>query len=130
MIYQDGSVSIDTSFARFGSKSYAVKQINTVDVRARQVRGKGWGALWLLIGVICIAQGWSKPGGGEGAGTGVIVFGAVLVGVAALLLRRPNIYEYDLMLRTSSGEAQAYTTKDAATIGRLRAAIEQAISAR
>eukprot|EP00456_Euglypha_rotunda_P014398 TRINITY_DN14515_c0_g1_i1.p3 TRINITY_DN14515_c0_g1~~TRINITY_DN14515_c0_g1_i1.p3 ORF type:complete len:107 (+),score=20.44 TRINITY_DN14515_c0_g1_i1:876-1196(+) len=54
------NVSVDKDFARFGSKSYAINKINTVDVRER----KPYGQLGMFIfGVLCFIFGMAALGG-------------------------------------------------------------------
>ena len=40
--YQRGHVTVDDNFARFGSKSYAINKITSVDVRMHEKRRSGW----------------------------------------------------------------------------------------
>jgi len=43
MYYERGDISVDDNFARFGTKSYAINKINSVDVRSRAMAaGCGW----------------------------------------------------------------------------------------
>jgi len=125
MHYQNGGIVVDDDFVRFGSKSYAINKINTVDVRARKVRGKGLAYGIGAIGLLLLIGGF-----GEKGSSGMIVFGVVMLGLAALLYRRPDVYEYSLFLMTSSSEAQAFKTNDVDEVTNLRAAIEAAMMTR
>ncbi|MFC0206414.1 DUF6232 family protein [Novosphingobium soli] len=123
MIYQQGNVSVDSNFARFGSKSYAIDKINSVDVRVETKQGCLWGAL-AVISVFCFF-------GAIGAGTiGAWVAFLFFAGLTVLAyMKRPKPV-YHLMLATSSGEVQATNAGDREAIGELRAAIETAMTQR
>lgn len=122
MLYQNGSISIDNDFARFGSKSYAIDKINTVDVRFTKPGAMGW-VICTFIAAIAI---WAGLGGG---GAGSVVVGVIFAGIAVMLYRNAQVKTYKLYLVTSSSEAQAFETRDEDEIGSLRASIEQAIAA-
>lgn len=130
MIYEQGSVKVDRHFARFGSKSYAIDKINSVDVREETKTGCAWGffaavsALMLLIAI-----GATGSGDSASASTGWVLF-AASAGVTFMLYKNRPKPVYHLMLATSSGEIQATNTGDREAVMELRAAIESAMSTR
>ena len=132
MRYQNGDISIDDDFARFGSKSYAIDKINSVDVRsARTGSGCGaflCGAVTVLLALFGVA-GWTAPNGHT--------FGGIALAVAALFgflswrsYQAAKIVIYTLYLTTSSNEGQATQSIDQDEISAMRAAVEMAMAAR
>lgn len=132
MRYQNGDIAIDDDFARFGSKSYAIDKINSVDVRSAKV-GTGCGAF--LLGAIAVAcaligvAGWTAPNGHT--------FGGIALALAALFgllawrsSRAANVMNHTLFLTTSSNEGQATQSTDLQEIQAMRSAIESAMAAR
>ncbi|MFW2829873.1 DUF6232 family protein [Sphingomonas sp. ID0503] len=117
-------MTIDRDFARFGSKSFAINKINTVDVREKKLRGKGAAIAVGVVAAVLLLAAYS--GQGEGFG----VFGAIAAIVAVLMYRRRDIYEYGLILVSSSSEEQLLTTRDRDEIDTLRAAVEKAMVGR
>lgn len=72
-----GNVSVDAHFARFGSKSYAINKINSVDIR--EARPHGEGAIWVwgllsLISMLAFVGSLSSP---EGISVGGLVLAAI-----------------------------------------------------
>jgi hypothetical protein len=126
-------VSIDRDFARFGSKSFAINKINTVDVQARRPHSQnaffGWG-LAAAISLLLFAGGSENPNAG-GGGTALAVFLCALFGFLAFRAwKRSKIVEYQLFLVTSSGAVQAIKSEDASMIDGLRDRIERAMTGR
>ena len=125
-------VSVDRDFARFGSKSFAINKINTVDVRARHPHGQGavygWG-LTALFFLLLFAGGNKGPNA-----TPLTVFGLVLCALFGFLAykawKRSQIIEYQLFLVTSSGAVQAIKSEDPSMIDELRDRIERAMAGR
>ena len=119
ILYESGSIKVDRDFARFGSKSYSIDKINTVDVRIVPPGTCLPIFLMFLSGffilVALIAQN-------EGLG----LFG-MIIGIAAYGVYKSRKTEYSLFLVTSSSEAQAYSTTDWSQIDELRKAIELAM---
>jgi len=116
-------VSVDRDFARFGAKSYAIKQINSVEVRRRYPNGQGAMFVFGLLAVICVVSGAAA------GGSGVLIAVGLLSGVLAFgFWQRSKIIEYQLFLMTSSSETQAISSRDPGTIDALRDRIEQAIA--
>lgn len=125
--YQNGDITIDNNFARFGAKSFAINKINSVEVRSETVPGsKAYRALWTLAAVFVILT-ISNIVQGEAA-TGSFVAAAVL-GLLGFFMweKRHDVTTHRLFLVTSSAEAQAFVTHDWNDITELRTAIEDAM---
>ncbi len=124
MSFVDGNVSVDEDFARFGSKSYAINKINSVEVRVAYPHGRT--AMW-AFGILAVLM--LSFAAGEGGTTALII--AVVTGALALWAwKRSKLRLFQLYVMTSSSEAQAYQSqKEAETIA-LRDAIERAMAAR
>ncbi|WP_344699538.1 DUF6232 family protein [Sphingomonas limnosediminicola] len=126
------SVSVDRDFARFGSKSFAINKINTVEVKARHPHSQNAYFGWGLIGIICLLlfMGGEK-GSGVSSGT---VFALLLCAFFAFLAyrawKRSKIIEYQLFLVTSSQAVQAIKSEDGSMIEGLRDRIERAMAGR
>jgi hypothetical protein len=118
--YQNGSITVDEDFARFGSKTYSIDKINTVDVRVSVPSQAGW----IILGLLGI--GFFLPSALAGELV-MAFFGIVLLGAAYIVWRGAQLRTYKLFLVTSSSEAQAFETRDEGEISQLRSAIEQAI---
>ena len=114
---KDIAVSVDSDFARFGSKTYAINKINSIEVRRRYPYGQGAILLFALLAIACLL-------GGAATFVLVIIFG----GLAVWAWRRSRIVEYQLFLMTSSSEAQAIASRDGDMIDRLRDRIERAMT--
>jgi hypothetical protein len=123
-------VSVDRDFARFGSKSYAINKINSVDVRAhhphRQSAALGWG----LAASICLLVAFAQSDNSTGTGnTAAFLFLGMLFGFLAYRAsQRSKIVEYQLFLMTSSSETQAIVSEDGDMIHELRQRIERAMA--
>ena len=131
MRYQSDDVTVDDTFARVGSKSYAINKINSVDVRSKKKPGKwSWAVWWFLAfvigmpGIIQFAQG--DPGNGIGSLLVTGLFG--FLGWRSYQKRHPT-FSYELFLMTSSNEVQAFTTDSKDEVLKLRGAIEDAMAA-
>jgi Family of unknown function (DUF6232) len=124
-------VSVDRDFARFGSKSFAINKINTVDVKARHPHSQNSFFGWGLLSVICLLI---LVGGGQGAGSGgpaAALFISVVCGALAFRAwKRSKVVEYQLFLVTSSQAVQAIKSEDPEMIHGLRDRIERAIAGR
>ena len=130
MLYKDGDVSIDETFARFGSKSYAIDKINSVDIR-HKVRG---GCAWVFAGIIGLfLLLMAIFAGKDGSFASAVVIGGLGLGALYWALRahrESEVCDYTLYLTTSSSEAQAMQTTDRDEIHLMRAAIESAMAAK
>lgn len=121
VIYQHGQVSVDSHFARFGSKSYAIDKINSVDVRVENKQG----CLWVALAIVAMFAFFAAVG--AGSFTGWSVFGFFVLMTVLAYQKRPRP-KYHLMLATSSGEVQATTGGERDEIMELRAAVEKAMT--
>jgi hypothetical protein len=123
-------VSVDRDFARFGSKSYAINKINSVDVRARHPHSQTAALGWGLAAAICliIAFGQSSASADTGDPAAVLCFGALFGFLAFRAWKRSKVVEYQLFLVTSSGAVQAIKSEDPSVIDGLRNRIERAMS--
>lgn len=119
MRYQNGDISVDDDFARFGAKSYAINKINTVEVRKEEPK-LGTAAGMALIGLILVLISIRD------FNIGLIGIGLVLLGAAYLIFRGAGP-TYRLFLMTSSSEVQAFETQDEDQVIELRNAVEAAM---
>ncbi|AIT79119.1 DUF6232 family protein [Novosphingobium pentaromativorans] len=126
MVYQRGTVSVDVHFARFGSKSYAIDKINSVDVRVEHKSGCLWIALLFLTILFALAA-MGAAVSSEGDSTASWGITAILAVITVLAYRSRPKPTYHLMLATSSGEVQATKSQDDEAIYELRTAIEAAM---
>lgn len=123
-MFQDGGVSVDDRFARFGAKSFAINKINSVEVRRTTKHGgKGYIAFW-AIAVMFAGTAFSVKDM-----TFNLVLAAICLGFGYLSwTKRHDVHTYRLFLVTSSAEAQAFETNDQRQIFELRQAIEEAMA--
>jgi len=119
-VYQDGDITIDEDFARFGSKSFAINKINTVDVREK--KGSITPVLVLLIIFLLTATHWFEI---KTFGSGAVAL--FFLACTALAWKFALITHYQLFLMTSSSQAQAYSTTDKRRVMKLREAIERSM---
>jgi hypothetical protein len=122
--YHRGEVRVDKDFARFGSKTYAINKINSVEIRSDL---KGTNAGWVLCGIVAIV-------------TLILIFGepsvtkalvlAAFAGMAYYFFKESRKVIYKLYLMTSSSEAQALQSEDKDEIEELQHAIETAMTGR
>lgn len=125
--YQRAHVTVDDHFARFGSKSYAINKITSVDVKVNERRSSGWTVLGIL-GAFLLLVGIGMIEGGNSAGWGVLIIGAGMVAGASILYPKRISRTYVLMLATAAGEVQATMSADGDAIAELREAIETRIA--
>lgn len=122
-----GDIVIDEHFARFGSKSYSLDKINTVDVRSHRVGGIGWiflgfiGVLFLLAGLGNLVEGLTN------AVWVSLAVSAVCLALAYNSRKKANTVWHQLILATSNGDAQAMQSTNSDEVLALRAAIEKAM---
>ena len=121
------AVSVDRDFARFGSKSFAINKINTVDVQERYPYAQSAVFVWGLLALLSL-------GFLGGASAGGILFVLMLSAFFGFLAYRAwvksKIIEYQLFLVTSSHSVQAIKSQDGPMIESLRTKIEQAMAGR
>lgn len=116
------AVTIDEHFARFGSKSYAIDKINSVEVRERKPHGTNGATICAILAIVCLFSGINPF-------NGVLFIAAVLFVVLTYFLwRRSNQREYQLILMTSSSEAEAISSNERSVIDGLRRQIEDAMT--
>jgi hypothetical protein len=121
------AVSVDNDFARFGSKSYAINKINSVEVRERKPHGKAGAIICGFLGLIFVMGGLGSFASPQGASIGSFVLAALFVALAYWQWQRSKICEYLLFLMTSSSETQAFVTRDQDEVIDLRGKIEGAM---
>lgn len=122
------TVSVDNDFARFGSKSYAINKINSVEVRTHKPHGTLSAFLCGILGLLMLLSwlGSSEPAQGSSSTTlGVAVLFLALAYWRWTLSKRRD---YRLFLMTSSSETQAITSADGQYIEDLRGKIEAAMA--
>ncbi|MBD8699284.1 hypothetical protein IFT54_05570 [Sphingomonas sp. CFBP 13714] len=124
--FQSGVVSVDNKFARFGSKSFAVNKITSVDVRSEvtpaDTKWKGLAALAALLVIVAVTNLQIAPL--------CVLIALVLAYFAWVGFKKSKIKTvHRLFVVTSGSEVQAYETSDGNEIGDLREAIENAMIA-
>jgi len=113
--------SIDPDFVRFGQRAFAIRQINSIDVRRHYPHGRGLFYILTVVVVLCAL-------GGLGSGNRVAIGLAIALGLLAVLgWRRSRTVEYRLFLTTSSSEVQAVCSRDPSQIDEFRRQIEASI---
>ena len=130
MRYQNGDVSIDGDFARFGSKSYAIDKITSVDVRGRERQAGCVPVVLIIIGVFIglAAAGMFADDTKQAIVTGLVAVVLILWG--SRLQTKKRLTDYTLLLTTSSAEVQATQTTDGDEVAKMRTAIEAAMVAK
>lgn len=119
----DIGVSVDRDFARFGSKSYAINKINTVDVEQHRPHSRNAAIVWGFLALLTAAF---LAGGG--VSIGLVALFAFFAFMAWKAWQQSSIVEYRLVLATSSGSVQAVKSRDVDFIFDTRRQIEQAIA--
>ncbi len=121
--YERGNITVDDNFARFGSKSFAIDKVNSVEVRREKVSNSG-AALAVAATLICLLVALSSPGP-------ISIFLAIVFGLLAFHgYKNPPKDKHHLYLMTSSSEAQAFESTDVDEVRKLRNAIENAMVAK
>lgn len=119
-------ISVDDHFARFGAKSYAINKINSVEVRAVNPYGKGLMIAFALLAGIGFLTLMGDISGGQPF-VGALIVTALFGGFAYWAYRRSQIVDYHLFLKTSSLEAQAFSSRNPDEVIGLRDSIESAM---
>jgi hypothetical protein len=122
-------VSVDQNFARFGSKSYAINKINSVEVRKHQPHGLAGVIICAGLAIILLGNGLGQLTSADGEPSTSIIIGVIFGGLAWLFAKRHQIVDYQLFLMTSSSEAQAFQSRNEQEVTQLRSAIEGAMAA-
>lgn len=120
IIFSEQGVTIDRSLARFGGITYSISNINSVFIA-------NGGSPAILLWVVAVIVGLIGLNSFSNFLTAIVLLlVAGGIGYAAYKSKRKQV----LMLKTSSGDQQAFTTTDADLAGRMKVALEQAISKR
>ena len=129
--FRSGNVEVDDKFARFGSKSFAINKITSVDVRKEVTPAKQTFALLYAAAAVFLLFALNAALERDVANLPVLVGVALACGFIGYRLQRaarPSTL-YRLFLVTSGSETQALSTNDVAYIRDLRASIEDAMAA-
>ena len=111
-------IMISKTMARFGNVSYPVASIGAVSISKEKSMLARLGIVVGLIGLI------SFFGANKELALGWLVAGIALVVIGNVLIKTT------LMLRTASGNQQAYSSSDKEFVQQLKAAIETAVAKR
>ena len=111
------NIEITPELARFGETCYPIANIGAVSVSTKKIGYRLGGVFLCVIGVL-VAAFTESP-------WWLILS---LLGFASLF-KSPD-YEFTLILATSSGNRQAFTTRDKAEFDEVRSSLEAAIIAR
>lgn len=123
------SFSIDKNFARFGSKSYAIDKINTVDIRTEKPGSLFGSILLLILGMTLLLLSFGGfSAGDKGAALIMMGFSALVLWGSYSIAPTSSSGMHTLYLTTSSSESQAMNSKDRAVLEQLRARIEAAMA--
>ena len=117
--FQQGNISVDATMAKFGMTSYPIANIGSVSVEGveRMAKQIALGALMLLIGIFTIF-------------TITIGVGIFLVFLGVIIIVAGVLSPAKLILRTSSGDQQAFASRNKALVWEIKSAIEAAIASR
>lgn len=123
---ENGSITVDRYSARFGPKSCAIGNINSVEVRVFKPNGPIPIILCVIFGVIMFVL---SPGMNNTGQTAVLC----LLGVGALAFAywfytKIKVREFQLYLFTMAGQVQAFVNRDKGQMRSLRDSIEAAMS--
>ncbi|WP_135449518.1 DUF6232 family protein [Tabrizicola caldifontis] len=118
LMFSAGPIVISRTIAKFGDTSYPIANIGAVSIELAThplVIG-GW-----VLCAVALFQMFS----------GSFWFGLLLIAVgAALIWHFADKGKAKLMLRTSSGNQQAFESPDRALVQKLKSSIEEAIASR
>lgn len=118
VFFEHGNVKIDRALAKFQSTSYPIANIGSVSIREI---GPGIRA---PLGVLIALSGFIVAVAGKGA---ILGAGIILAGVVLYIKARPK---FAIILRTSSGDQQAFESTNKSLVVEVMAALEAAITAR
>lgn len=130
MRYQNGDIAIDDDFARFGSKSYAIDKINSVEVRVKARRGGCGGFVVLFFGIVFLIASLGMLATTPPGGTVGLVFTGLILWWGWRAIQASKLTDHTLVLTTNSGEAQATQGTDGEEIDKMRVAVEAAMRRR
>jgi hypothetical protein len=117
-VFRSGTIEITRSIARFGETSYPIANIGAVSVKDDPSHWVGVSGLLVIAGIIGFFGG--SPLWGI-----VLLSGAIVAGIIASTRGRLKV-----MLRTSSGNEQAFTSTNKELVRQVKAAIESAVASR
>lgn len=113
-------VAVDNDFVRFGSKSYAINKITSVEVR--QKKSENWGC---AVALLCFAT------------LAITLFAIAMPPLLILAIgsgflaykawQRAKRVTYQLFLITTASEAQAYESFSSEDVASLREQVEEAM---
>ncbi|MBB6262664.1 hypothetical protein FHS77_003246 [Paenochrobactrum gallinarii] len=110
--FQSGNIIIGSKVARFGSTSYPIANIGSVSTQdLGRGAGASWGVFFILVGIIFLAF---QPM----LGLGIITAGTYLF--------YNSKHSTALLLRTSSGDVQAFRSHDPKLVNDMKEALEAA----
>jgi hypothetical protein len=125
--YEQGDITVDQHFARFGDKAYAINKINSVEVRTHQPPES---TAWLWLGFIGACFGIAvldNIGDGESPVANLFIAGIAFLLTYFFYKDRKRPAHHSLFLVMSNSEAQAFRSTELAEVRSLRAAVEEAI---
>jgi hypothetical protein len=121
-IYYNGAVLITQTLAQFGSVTYPIDGIGSVRVEDPKRGGK------IVAGIfLCLFGGIVLIGGKPGDSIDPISLGLLIIGWTVLVVAFGMPYR--LIIRTASGDVQAYESSKQAELDGIKQAIERAARA-
>lgn len=130
--FENGNVKVTSSRFIVGAQTFAMSSVNSVKVAVKNVTPSGgifvvFGVVGILISLFSIAALMN----GELGSLAVLIPAGAL---SALSLRKyikiKAIYEYSIVLTTSSGEAAALNSRDMGYIDKIEKALVECIVSR
>jgi len=116
IVYNSGNIVISKTLARFGGITYPINGIGSVYVQKPDRAGL------IVFGLILIALGlWLAND------VNSRIAGFVCAGIGVLIVLAAMGKPHKLMLRTASGDQQAYESTRKRELHEIKAAIEQAV---
>jgi Family of unknown function (DUF6232) len=119
IVYNAGNIIISKTLARFGGVTYPVNGIGSVYVAKPKRIGL------IIFGLIMGAVGLALLRDDKVQGGGIVFIG---IGVVLIIVAITKAHR--LMLRTASGDQQAYESRSAKELLQIKAAIERAVMLR
>lgn len=119
-------IRVDRDFVRFGTASYAISKINSIEVRTVKPYKADSAGVALLISVALLLAAAAQ--GSQGASILCGILAALVFALSVGLALRAQAIEYRLFLMTSSGEARAYVSTNKDEVLALRDKIEDAVA--
>lgn len=121
-IYEKNDIKITNLRAVFGSKTYAISNITSVETKRIDANGCMPAGL-MTIGVLLVFYGIPRLFDAE---FNMVIFGAIAFGLG-FLIHRSNKPSYAVSLTTASGEIKAYTSESSESISEIIEALNNAI---